>query len=127
MRWLILILIIVPTAELALLIYSGNTLGLFPTIALILITGVGGGYLAKKQGTKAWNEFRQKMTTMETPGNSLIDGVCIFFGGILLLIPGFITDLFGVILLFKGPRNLIRPFIIRWLAKKMKSGRIVIR
>lgn len=127
MRWILLLLIIVPTAELALLIYSGNTLGLFPTVALILLTGIGGVYLAKKQGTKALNEFRRKMATMETPGNSLIDGVCIFFGGILLLIPGFLTDLAGILLLFKGPRNLIRPLIIRWLAKKMKSGRIVIR
>ena len=127
MRWLILLLIIVPTTELALLIYSGNTIGLFPTIALILLTGIGGAYLAKKQGTRALNEFKRKMNIMETPGNSLIDGVCIFFGGILLLFPGFITDFFGIILLFKGPRNLIRPFIIRWLAKKMKSGRIVIR
>lgn len=127
MKWLILLFIVVPTAELALLIYSGNTLGLLPTIGIILITGVGGGYLAKMQGMKAWNEFRLKMTTMETPGNALIDGVCIFIGGIMLLIPGFITDALGLFLLFKGPRNLLRPFIIRWLAKKMKSGRIVIR
>ncbi|WP_172368872.1 FxsA family protein [Sporosarcina jiandibaonis] len=60
-------------------------------------------------------------------GSVQIDGVCIFFGGILLLIPGFITDIAGFFLLFKGPRNLIRPYIITWLAKKMKSGRIVIR
>ena len=127
MRWLILLFIVVPTAELALLIYSGKTLGSLPTIGIILLTGIGGGYLAKKQGMKAWNEFRQKMTTRETPGTALIDGVCIFFGGILLLIPGFITDAIGLILLFKGPRNLLRPYIISWIAKKMKSGRIVIR
>ena len=69
MKWLILAFISFPTAELALLIYSGNTFGLFPTIALILLTGIGGAYLAKKQGTKAWNEFRRKMSTMETPGD----------------------------------------------------------
>ena len=58
MKWLILAFIAVPTAELALLIYSGKTLGLFPTIAIILITGIGGAYLAKRQGTKAWNELK---------------------------------------------------------------------
>ena len=119
--------IIIPTAELALLIYSGNTLGLFPTLSLILVTGVGGAYLAKKQGTRAWNEMRRRMAVMDTPGDALIDSVCIFFGGVLLLIPGFITDVVGLLLFFKGPRNLIRPFIVRWLAKKVKSGRIVIR
>ena len=127
MKWLILLFIIIPTAELALLIYSGNTLGLFPTIGLILATGIGGAYLAKTQGIRAWHEMRRRMEVMETPGDALIDSICILFGGILLIIPGFITDAAGLLLLFKGPRNLIRPFIIRWLARKMKSGRIVIR
>ena len=95
MKWLLLLLIIVPTAELALLIYSGNTLGLFPTVAIIYSLESVASILAKKQGIKALNEFRRKMATMETPGNALIDGVCIFFGGILLLIPGFLTDLAG--------------------------------
>ena len=65
------------------------------------------------------------MATMETPGNALIDSVCIFLGGILLLFPGFLTDIFGLLLLFKGPRNLIRPFIQKWIYKKMKNGRII--
>lgn len=125
MKWLILAFIAIPTAELALLIYSGKTLGLFPTIAIILITGVGGAYLAKRQGLKAWNELRSRMATMETPGNALIDSVCIFFGGILLIMPGFITDIVGLLLLFKGPRNIIRPFIQKWIYNKMKNGRIV--
>ena len=125
MKWLIAAFITIPTVELALLIYSGKTLGLFPTITLILLTGVGGAYLAKRQGMKAWNDLRNRMATMETPGNALIDSVCIFFGGILLLMPGFITDVCGLLLLFKGPRNVIRPFIKKWIYNKMKNGRIV--
>ncbi len=127
MKWLILAFIAIPTAELALLIYFGKTLGLFPTIAIILITGVGGAYLAKRQGLKAWNELRSRMTTMETPGNALIDSVCIFFGGILLVMPGFITDIIGLLLMFKGPRNIIRPFFQKWIYNKMKNGRIVMK
>ncbi|MFJ7934864.1 FxsA family protein [Sporosarcina sp. NPDC096371] len=125
MKWIILAFIAVPTTELALLMYSGRTLGLFPTIAIILITGIGGAYLAKRQGTKAWHELRSRMATMETPGNALIDSVCIFFGGILLVMPGFITDIVGLLLLFKGPRNIIRPFIQKWIYNKMKNGRIM--
>lgn len=125
MKWLILAFIALPTAELALLIYSGKTLGLFQTIAIILITGIGGAYFAKRQGVRAWNDLRNRMTTMETPGNALIDSVCILFGGILLMMPGFITDIVGFLLLFKGPRNMIRPFIQKWIYNKMKNGRIV--
>ena len=127
MKWLILAFIVIPTAELALLIYSGQLFGFLPTISIILITGIGGVYLAKRQGMKAWQELRTRMNTMETPGNALIDNVCIFFGGILLILPGFITDIAGILLLFSWPRNLIRPFILRWIYKKMKSGQIVMR
>lgn len=125
MRWLIFALIAVPVVELSFLIYSGKVLGFFPTILILLITGIGGALLAKWQGTKAWNELKSRTATMETPGNALIDSVCIFLGGVLLLFPGFLTDIFGLLLLFNGPRNLIRPTIQKWIYKKMKNGRIV--
>jgi UPF0716 protein FxsA len=127
LKWIVLTFIVVPTAELTLLIYSGKTLGLLPTMAIILITGFGGAYLAKRQGMKAWSELRTRMAVMETPGDALIDSFCILLGGILLIMPGFITDITGFLLLFKGPRNVIRPFIQKWIYNKMKNGQIVIR
>ena len=125
MRWLIFTLIAVPVVELSFLIYSGKVLGFFSTILILLITGIGGAFLAKWQGTKAWNELKSRTATMETPGNALIDSVCIFGGGVLLLFPGYLTDIFGLLLLFNGPRNLIRPTIQKWIYKKMKNGRII--
>ncbi|WP_432358145.1 FxsA family protein [Sporosarcina sp. UB5] len=127
MKWLLLAFIVVPAAEIMLLLYSGNTIGIMPTLLLILLTGVGGAYLAKRQGFKAFVDLRDRMGTLEAPGNAVIDGICIFFGGILLIMPGFITDIAGLLLLFNGPRNVIRPFIVRWIYKKMKQGKIVIR
>lgn len=127
MKWLFLAFVVVPTAELALLIYSGQHLGLLPTVSIILLTGFLGAYLAKKQGMKAWLDFNQRMASREAPGDALIDGVCILIGGILLLIPGFITDLVGFLLLFSGPRNLLRPAIHRWIYKKMQNKHIIIR
>lgn len=127
MKWLLLAFIAIPTAELALLIYSGQQMGFVPTIGLILLTGFLGAYLAKRQGIKAWSDFNQRMTRMETPGDALIDGVCIFIGGLFLLMPGFITDIVGLLLLFSGPRNLIRPAIHKWIYKKMKNNQIIIR
>lgn len=127
MKWLLLLFILVPAAEIMLLLYSGNTIGIMPTLLLILISGIGGAYLAKRQGFKALTDLRNRMGTMEAPGNAVIDGVCIFFGAILLIMPGFLTDIAGLLLLFKGPRNMVRPFIVNWIYKKMKQGRIVIR
>ncbi|WP_252502637.1 FxsA family protein [Sporosarcina sp. Marseille-Q4943] len=127
MKWLLPAFILVPAAEIMLLLYSGNKIGIMPTLLLILISGIGGAYLAKRQGLKAFTDLRNRMGTMEAPGNAMIDGICIFFGGVLLIMPGFITDIAGLLLLFTGPRKLIRPFIVSWIYKKMKQGRIVIR
>ncbi|AXH99448.1 FxsA family protein [Sporosarcina sp. PTS2304] len=124
MKWLVTFFIIVPTAELALLTVSGKTLGIVPTILIIIATGIGGAYLAKKQGLRAWRDLQHRMTTRETPGKALIDSVCILFGGLLLLMPGFLTDLIGLLLLFSGPRKILYPFIVKWLYNKMKNGQI---
>ena len=97
-----------------------------PTLLLILISGLGGIYLAKRQGLKALTDLRNRIGTMDAPGNAVADGVCIFFGAVLLLFPGFISDVAGLLLLFKGPRNMIRPFVVNGFIKKMKQGQIVI-
>lgn len=127
MKWLVLLLIVMPTAELALLIYSGQQLGFLWTVLLILLTGFFGAYLAKRQGMKAWLDLKKRMANMETPGDALIDSFCILIGGVFLLAPGFITDAIGFLLLFSWPRNWIRPFIQKWIYKQMKNGRIIIR
>ena len=93
MKWLQHYFIIVPTAELAVLMVSGKTLGIMPTILIIIATGIGGAYLAKKQGLRAWRDLQYRMADRETPGKALVDSVCILLGGLLLLMPGFITDI----------------------------------
>ena len=127
MKWLLPALLLVPAAEIILLLYAGNTIGIMPTLLLILLGGIGGVYLAKRQGLKALTDLRNRIGTMEAPGNAVVDGVCIFIGAVLLLFPGFISDVVGLLLLFKGPRKIIRPFIVKWIYKKMKQGQIVIR
>lgn len=124
MKWLAAIFILVPTAELAILMVSGKTLGIFPTIFIIIATGVGGAYLAKKQGLRAWRDLQHRLASRETPGKALIDSVCIFLGGLLLLMPGFITDIAGILLLFSGPRKILYPFIVKWLYNKIRNGQI---
>lgn len=127
MKWLVLLFLIVPASELALLLIAGNQLGVIPTLMIILITGVGGAYLAKRQGFKAITDFRERMAAGDAPGPPIIDGLCIFIGGLLLLVPGFITDILGLLLLLSWPRKMIRPFIIQQIYKKMKKGTLIIR
>ncbi|ARJ37996.1 membrane protein FxsA [Sporosarcina sp. P21c] len=124
MKWLVALFIIVPTTELALLMVSGKTLGILPTILIIVVTGVGGAYLAKKQGLRAWRDLQVRMANRETPGKALVDSVCILLGGLLLLIPGFITDIIGFVLLFSGPRKILYPFIVKWIYNKIRNGQI---
>ncbi|ARF13251.1 FxsA family protein [Sporosarcina ureae] len=124
MKWLAALFIIVPTAELALLMVSGKTLGIMPTILIIIATGIGGAYLAKKQGLRAWRDLQFRMANRETPGKALVDSVCILLGGLLLLMPGFITDSIGFLLLFSGPRKILYPFIVKWIYNKIRNGQI---
>ncbi len=124
MRWLIALFIIVPTAELTVLMLSGKTLGILPTILIIVATGIGGAYLAKKQGLRAWRDLQFRLANKETPGKALIDSACILLGGLLLIMPGFITDIVGLLLLFSGPRKIIYPFIVKWIYNKVRSGQI---
>lgn len=127
MKWILLLFVVLPASELAVLLMAGNQWGVFPTLLIIGITGVGGAFLAKRQGVRAIVDFRERMAQGEAPGIPLIDGVLIFIGGLLLIVPGFITDIIGFLLLFSWPRKLIRPLIIGQIYNKMRKGTLVIR
>lgn len=126
LKYLILLFVGIPFIEIVALLYSGKWFGLWPTLLLIVTTGVLGAYLAKREGMKAWQQFQYRMQTMDAPGLALIDSVLIGMAGILLVLPGFITDIFGFLLLFPFIRKRIRPFFIRKLAKKMRNDEIII-
>ncbi len=127
MKWLVLLFLVVPASELTLLLVAGNKLGVISTLAIIVITGIGGAYLAKQKGFRAIVDFKERMAAGDAPGPPIIDAVCIFAGGLLLLAPGFITDAIGLLLLFSWPRKMIRPLIIQQIYKKMKKGTLIIR
>lgn len=122
MRLLIILLIIVPALEIGILVFSGNTIGVVPTILLIIATGVLGAWFAKSQGLKALTEAQAQMARGQLPGESILDGLCILVGGILLLTPGFITDMTGIILLLPSTRVIIKIWLKRWLERKLQTG-----
>lgn len=117
MKIFILIFILVPVAELGVLLFSGQTIGVWPTLILLIVTGLLGSYLAKKQGINTIRKVQEQIQFGRVPGNEILDGLCVLFGGILLLSPGFLTDILGLILLLPFTRTLIKPFILKLLRK----------
>ena len=111
------IFISVPLIEIYLFIILGEFIGSLQTILLVILTAIIGGFLIKREGVKTLNYL--KLSQISEPKNfikAIKDGLFIVISGILLLTPGFATDLFGFILFFKP----IRDFIVKFFLKKIK-------
>jgi UPF0716 protein FxsA len=111
---LIVLFIVVPIAELYVIIKVGELIGVWPTLALLLADALLGSWLVKHQGRGAWRRFNEALATRRFPGREVVDGVLIVIGGTLLLTPGFITDIFGFFLLIPPTRALARRLLRRF-------------
>lgn len=115
-----------PVIEIIVLLLSGNVIGFWPTLFLIVVTGLIGAYLAKRQGMETWKKAQEQIRYGMMPGNEIIDGICIFLGAALLLSPGLISDIIGLILVFPPTRNLLKPIVIRFIMNRMNKGKVTI-
>ena len=121
---LLAIFLITPVVELALLIQLGNYIGFWPTIAIIVVTGVTGSYLAKREGLTIWQRFNDRLQGGELPGKELLDGVIILVAGALLITPGVLTDLFGFIGLIPFTRAQVRKYLNKRIQRAMERGSV---
>lgn len=124
---LLIIFTIVPIVELYVLIEAGRQIGLGATILMVLLTGIAGAYLAKNQGFNIINQIQREINLGTLPAEELFDGAMILAGGLLLLTPGFCTDLCGFLLLTPATRVIIKRWLKKWLGQKIRSGEIQIR
>lgn len=108
MPFLIVLFIVVPIAELYVIIKVGELIGIWPTLALLLADAVLGSLLLKHQGRGAWRRFNEALAQRRFPGKEVADGAMIIVGGTLLIAPGFLTDIAGLILLVPPTRALVR-------------------
>lgn len=108
---LLAVFIVIPLIELIILIKVGSYIGLWPTILIVVLTGIVGASLARYQGFVIINKIRSDVSSGRVPARELIDGLLILIGGIVLLTPGFITDICGFFLLIPFTRNLIKGFV----------------
>lgn len=108
-----LALIAVPLIEIALFIQVGRLIDLWPTLALVVLTALVGGFLLRVQGVGTLARAQAAMRAGDVPVRELFDGLCIVIGGILLLTPGFLTDTIGIALLLPPVRTALRLFLAR--------------
>jgi len=116
---------IVSLTELALLIWIGKHLGVMVTIGLVILTAVIGATMAKREGMRVWGQLRNQLRAGNLPGNTILEGVLIFAGGITFLTPGFLTDSIGILCLIPVTRRLFLGWFKTWLKDKLRDGEIV--
>jgi len=112
--FLIVLFIVVPIAELYVIVQVGQAIGIWPTLALLLADALLGSFLLKHQGRGAWRRFNEALAQGRFPGREVVDGLLIVVGGTLLLAPGFITDIAGLILLIPPTRAIVRSVLRRF-------------
>jgi UPF0716 protein FxsA len=117
---LVIAFVVVPLAELYVIVQASHVFGVWPTLGLLLCVSLFGGFLVKREGFGVYLRARRRIEAGQLPGRELVDGVLILFAGALLLAPGFITDFCGLLLLLPPVRAIVRATALRVLA-----GRVV--
>src|SRR5215218_8072802 len=115
---LFLLFIVLPLAELYVIIQLAGVIGILPTIALLLIDSIAGTMLMKSQGRLAWRRFNEATAEGRIPAREVADGALIILGGAFLLTPGFITDIIGFLLLIPPTRAMFRKTVVGLFARR---------
>jgi UPF0716 protein FxsA len=127
LRYLLLSLLLLPILELGVFLIAGNIIGIPETLFIVIGTGLLGAYLLKRQGLRVIRTIQDQLRFGQVPGDAILDGFCILIGGILLLLPGFLTDIIGAIVLFTPSRKILKKILIKSMQRKIqKKHRVTI-
>ena len=119
--WLLLLFIAVPIVELYGIYLLGDAIGIIPTLLLLAVDSVLGTVLLRSQGRAVWRRFNEAMAAGRMPHREVQDGVAVIFGGAFLITPGFLTDIFGLLLLLPPTRAVLLRYGARVIAKRMAT------
>jgi UPF0716 protein FxsA len=119
---LFVLFIVVPLAELYVIVQVGEAIGVVPTIGLLLVDSILGTMLLRSQGRLAWRRFTEATQAVRPPAREVLDGALVLLGGAFLLTPGFLTDVLGAVLLLPPSRALIRRILARRLLRRMTAS-----
>jgi UPF0716 protein FxsA len=117
-----ILFLVIPIAEIYILLEVGGIIGAFPTIILVVLTAVIGAGLLRQQGLSTLARLQQNMGQGKIPAQEMIEGVLLAVGGALLMTPGFVTDTMGFLCLLPFSRTFIAKNIMKRSADKMKAG-----
>jgi UPF0716 protein FxsA len=117
---LVLLFIAVPIVEIYVIIQVGEAIGALWTIALLVADSILGSVLMRAQGRAAWRRFNAAIAEGRVPAREVLDGVLVVFGGALLLTPGFVTDVFGLLFLLPPTRAVLRRLLVRRFAGRFR-------
>jgi len=115
---LVVLFLLVPLAELYVIIQVGQAFGALNTIGLLIVISAVGAWLVKREGMSVWRRFQRQVEAGAVPGREIADGVMILFAGALLMSPGFLTDLLGIALLLPPVRAVVRTAAMKRAAKR---------
>ena len=117
---LFLLFTVVPSVELYLLFQLAAAMGAVETVTLVIVTGVVGSWLAKREGLSVVTRITKEAQAGFPSGDGLLEGALVLAGGLLLVTPGVHTDLTGFLLILPPSRKLVAPALKRWLLKNVK-------
>ena len=117
--WLLLAFVAIPMIEIGLFIKVGGLIGLWPTLAIVLMTALGGSWLVRMQGAAAMANLRGSFRELRDPTEPIAHGAMILLAGVLLIAPGFFTDTMGILLLIPA----VRRAVLRYLSSRITVER----
>ena len=110
---LVVVFIVVPVVELYVIVQVGGQIGVLNTIGLLILMSLVGSWLMRREGAKAWRAFRDATESGRVPAKEVADGFLVLLGGALLITPGFVSDLLGLVLLLPPTRALVRRSAVK--------------
>lgn len=119
---LLALCIIIPIVELTGIVYVGTLIGVLPTVGLLILGVVVGCVLLSFQGRNAWRRFNDALRAGKPPTKEVLDGALIVSGAVLLIVPGFVSDIIGILLLLPPTRSIVRAVILRWVQSNFVVG-----
>ncbi|WP_134686321.1 FxsA family protein [Brevibacillus migulae] len=123
-RILLILFIVVPALELWGIIAVGKVIGGWPTVLLIIATGMIGAWLAKKQGLQVMRTLQLQLSRGEMPTLTILEGALVLVGSVLLLTPGFLSDVLGLLMLLPYTRLILAHLLKKWLWRLISTGKI---
>jgi len=116
---LIILLLIIPAIEIFVFLWIGQLTNIWFVLMMIILTGIAGIHLAKQQGLATIQKARFALDIGKVPGREIIDGIAILLGALLLITPGFVTDLLGFFLLIPWSRNMFIIYLRKYFQKRI--------